>query len=116
MRSQSTLARWNRLGGVLDEFWFDGRGVAVRIRLLNLLQECPSGLTALKAPRPAVSKPINMVGEVLTAAICSNPKPNGHVGRRHTTDTDSMKLRQVGSGDLKVIRVTGLTDDNTGFR
>ncbi len=95
MRSQSTLARWNRLGGVLDEFWFDGRGVAAQIRLLYLFQEDLSGIAALKATRPAVSKPINMVGEVLTPAICSNPKPNGHVGRRHTTDTDSMKPRHV---------------------
>ncbi len=101
LRNQSTLARWNRLGGVLDEFWFDGRGVAAQIRLLYLLQECLSGLTALKATRPAVSKPINMVGEILATAICSNPKPNGHVGRRHTTDTDSMKLRQVGSVNLE---------------
>ncbi len=71
LRSQSTLARWNRLGGVLDQFWFVGRnrGVAAQIRLLYLLQECFSGLTTLKATRPAVSKPINTVGEVIATAI-----------------------------------------------
>ncbi len=99
-RRPRSLARWNRLGGVLDEFWCDGpnRGVATQIYLLCLLQERLSGDATLKAPRPAVSKPINMVGEVLTAAIYSNPKPNGHVGRRLTTVTDSMKPRRVGSG------------------
>ncbi len=66
---QSAQYRRN-LGGVLDEFWYDGRsrGVAVQIRLY-LLQECLSGVAALETRRPAVSKPINMVGEVLTTAI-----------------------------------------------
>ena len=61
----------NSLGGVLDEVWFDGRsrGVAGQIYLLYLLQECLSGVAALKTRRPAVSKPINMVGEVLATAI-----------------------------------------------
>ena len=90
-----------------------------QIYLQYLLQECLSGDTALKAPRPAVSKPINMVGEVLPTAIYSNPKPNGHVGRRHTTDTDSMKPILAGSGwisEYSVIRETGLTANHIEFR
>ncbi len=88
MRSQSTLARWNRLGGVLDRVWFDGRSRGAAAQL-HLLQECLGSLAVFKAFCPPVSKPINIVGEVFAATIVSNPISDGHGGQRNTTDTDS---------------------------
>ena len=77
---QSAQYQRNRLRGGVDELWNEGRsrGVAAQIYLLYLLQECLSGFATLKTRRSAVSKPINMVGEVLTTATCSNSQSNGH--------------------------------------